>query len=98
MIELQELFNQLDKEIKEIRFEGMYIKNRTDMEDVIEHTEVSKKILKVVCGRLIDLEKYLVLGIVKHEKEDLPHELPVGWLVEIEDEKGNLFYKKVADL
>ncbi len=94
-LQVQDLFNHLDEKIKEIRFEGMYAE---DTEDPIKHTDISRKILKAVCGRIIDLEKYLVLGIVKHEKEDLPHELPVGWLVEIEDEKGNLFYKKVADL
>ena len=35
MTDLQSLFNQLDDEIREIGSEGMYTRERTDMEDVI---------------------------------------------------------------
>jgi len=97
MTDLQSLFNQLDDEIREIRFEGMYTRERTDMEDVIEHLDVSVNILEIICG-MFDIEKYFILGVVKHEEGERPLDVPVGWLVEVEDDEGNFFYKKVADL
>ena len=45
---------------------------------------------------MFDLEKYFILGLVKHTEGEIPHTLPAGWLVEVEDDKGNFFYKKVA--
>mgnify|MGYP000915484057 CR=1 FL=1 len=93
--DLQKLFNLLDDEIREIRFEGMYTRERTDMEDRIKHTKVSWEILMKVF-EMFDLEKYFILGLVKHTEGEIPHTLPAGWLVEVEDDKGNFFYKKVA--
>lgn len=95
MGKLQELFNKLDKDICEIRFEGTYGENDFELKNASPHTDITWGIFSDVCA-MFDVEKHLFFGIVKHKKGDIPNTLPIGWLAEYEDNKGNFKYKKVG--